>query len=582
MDSKVILKDAFKTFTLDQDKILPPEETVRRFKEKLKAVDLDILEYTVRIDKGRLNIPVYFSTCGKDAVSVIGTKKQMGKGATPYQAEASAVMELAERFSFFSFLKNPNNFFVEKYCNLEDSAIPFEMIAQSVHDDSMDLDNERKVFENLPLKWTRAYNLTRNQEILIPFNWFYTINEFNGPSAGNCNEEALIQGICEIVERHVSSLVSRNQLQVPAIRECSATDPMVKEMLQKYNKVGVKIYISDFSLGMGIPSVGVLAYDPSTFPNRSEIVWTAGTTPDPEKALSRALTEVAQLAGDFDTASRYVASGLPKFTQIEDAGFITSSREDVDIKTLPDLSDENIKVEIQNCIAALAQQKMEVVVVNTRHPLLGIPAFYTIIPGAHFRERSSETSVGMFSAKIIAENEPPQMAIEKLKHIERMLPEKYYIKFYLGSCHLALDDPETALKYFSRSLELDPTEQEVSSIYSYMGTSLNEMGEYRKALDILKNAEAYDNERTDIYNSMGYSYFKLKEYEQAIACFKKVLQLNPGSAIDYANIASNYREMGQKEKAVEYYETALAMDPSIDFARKSLLKLRIENEEFLK
>ena len=152
MDSKVILKDAFKTFTLDQDKILPPEETVRRFKEKLKAVDLDILEYTVRIDKGRLNIPVYFSTCGKDAVSVIGTKKQMGKGATPYQAEASAVMELAERFSFFSFLKNPNNFFVEKYCNLEDSAIPFEMIAQSVHDDSMDLDNERKVFENLPLK----------------------------------------------------------------------------------------------------------------------------------------------------------------------------------------------------------------------------------------------------------------------------------------------------------------------------------------------------------------------------------------------------------------------------------------------
>ena len=162
------------------------------------------------------------------------------------------------------------------------------------------------------------------------------------------------------------------------------------------------------------------------------------------------------------------------------------------------------------------------------------------------------------------------------------MQKKYYIKFYLGSCHLALDDPETALKYFSRSLELDPTEQEVSSIYSYMGTSLNEMGEYRKALDVLKNAEAYDNERTDIYNSMGYSYFKLKEYEQAIACFKKVLQLNPGSAIDYANIASNYREMGQKEKAVEYYETALAMDPSIDFARKSLLKLRIENEEFLK
>ena len=575
MDCKIILKDAFKKFTLDQDKVLPPAETVRRFRKKLAAVDLDILEYTVRIDKGRLNIPIYFSTCGKDAINIIGTKKQMGKGATPDQAEASAVMELAERFSFFSFLKNPDNFFIEKYSNLK-NAIPFEMIAQSVHDDSEDLDNARKVFENVPLKWTKAFNLTRNQEVLIPFNWFYTINEFNGPSAGNCNEEALSQGICEIVERHVSSIISQNRLEVPAIREYSATDPMVKEMLRKYKKAGIRIFISDFSLDMGIPSVGVLAYDPTTFPTRSEIVWTAGTTPNPEKALSRALTEVAQLAGDFDTSSKYVASGLPKFTYIEEAEFISKPGKQINIKALPDLSDENIKVEVQNCIAALAEKDMEVVVVNTRHPLIGIPAFYTIIPGAHFRERSLGTSVGMFSAKIIAENDPPRMAIKKLKDIERLLPDKYYIKFYLGSCHLALDDPETALGYFGRSLDLEPAEQEISSIYSYMGTALNEMGEYRKALDVLTNAETHDSERTDIYNSMGFSYFKLKEYDQAITCFKKVLRLDPGSAIDYANIASNYREMGQKEKAVEYYETALAMDPSIDFARESLVKLKIQ------
>ena len=574
MNCKIILKDAFKKFTLDQDKILPPQETVRRFKEKLKTIDLDILENTVRIDKGRLNIPVYFSTCGKDAVNIIGTKKQMGKGATPEQAEASAVMELAERFSFFSYLRNPENFFVEKYCNISKNAIPFELIAESVHDDSNDLDNARKVFENLPLKWTKAFNLTRNQEMIIPFNWFYMINEFNGPSAGNCIEEALSQGICEIVERHVSSLISRNRLKVPAVQASSATDPMVSEMLQKYHKAGVRVYLSDFSLDVGIPSIGVLAYDPSTFPKRSEIVWTAGTTPDPEKSLSRALTEVAQLAGDFDTGSKYVASGLPKFTQLEDAGFIINPDNKIEIKALPDLSNANIKVEVQNCIAALAKKNMEVIVVNTRHPLLDIPAFYTVIPGAHFRERSLGTSVGMFSAKIIAENEPPRKAVEKLKDIENLLTNKYYIKFYIGASHLALDEPETALGYFSRSLELDPTEQDISSIYSYMGLAFNKMGEYRNALDVLKHAEAHDNERTDIYNSMGFSYFKLKEHRQAIACFKRVLQLDPGSAIDYANIASNYREMGEKKKAVEYYEMALAMDPSIDFARESLTTLK--------
>jgi ribosomal protein S12 methylthiotransferase accessory factor len=573
MTNKIILKDAFKRFTLDQDKILLPEETVIRFKNKLKKVDLDILEYTVRIDKGRLDIPVYFSSCGRDAIEIIGTKKQMGKGATPHQAEASAVMELAERFSFFSFCKNPDNFFVEKYSNLKENLIPFDMIAQSVHDNSEDIDISRKIFEDLPLKWTKAFNLTRNQEILIPFNWFYMINEFNGPSAGNCVEEALSQGICEIIERHVSSIISQNHLKVPAIRANSVTDPLVKEMIEKYRKAGISIFISDFSLDIGIPSVGVLAYDPSTFPERSEIVWTAGTTPDPEKALSRALTEVAQLAGDFDTASKYVASGLPKLTRIEDAEFIINPGEKIDIQTLPELSNENIKIEVENCISALAKKGMEVIVVDTMHPLLDIPAFYTIIPGAHFRERSLGTSVGMFSAKIITENQTPHVAIKELKKIERLLPTKYYIKFYLGSCHLALNDPVTAIEYFTQSLELDPSEQDVPSIYSYMGVSFNEMGEYMKALDVLKKAVMYDNERTDIYNSMGFSHFKLKEHEQAIKCFKKVLRLNPGSAIDYANIASNYRDMGEKEKAIQYYEMSLAMDPSIEFARENLLKL---------
>ncbi len=574
MADTILLKDAFKRYTLDQDKILPPEETVRRFKEKLKQIDLNLLEYTIRIDNGRLDIPVYFSSCGKDAMNVIGTKKQMGKGATPQQAEASAVMELAERFSFFSFCKNPKNFFADTYQNVRDRAIPFEMIAQSVHDDSEDLKISKKIFENLPLQWTKAFNLTRQQSVIIPFNWFFTINEFNGPSAGNCVEEALSQGICEIVERHVSSIISRGRLKVPSINANSVTDPMVVSMLQKYRNAGIKFYISDFSLGMGIPTVGVLAYDPSNFPEKSEIVWTAGTTPGPEKALSRALTEVAQLAGDFNTYSNYVASGLPKFAQIEDADFVINPGKSIDIQALPDLSDDNIRVEVNNCINALEKKGMEIIIVDTMHPALEIPAFYTVIPGAHFRERAQETSVGMFSAKLITENLRPETAIIELHKIERMLPGKYYINFYLGLCHLSLDDPQTAIDYFSRALDLGPAEQDIPSIYSYMGVCLKNMGEYRKALSILNKAITYDKERTDIYNLMGFSHFKLKEHEKAIACFQKVLDLNPSSAIDYANIASNYREMEETEKAIQYYEIALAMDPSIDFARESLAKLQ--------
>ncbi len=570
---KVVLHDAYKGYTLDQDKLLTPEETVQRFRDKLKAVDLDILEETIRIDNGRLDIPVYFSVCGRDAEAVIGTKKQMGKGGTPHQSEASAVMELAERFSFFSFCKDPKNFFLEKYRNITERAISFEAIARSVHDDSDEVDIAREVFSRLPLRWTWAYNMTREEEVLIPFNWFFTINEFNGPSAGNCVEEAVSQGVCEIVERHVSSIVSRNRLKTPAVDLNSITDPLVLEMIGKYRNAGVALYASDFSLDTGIPSVGVLAYDPVTFPHKSEIVWTAGTTPGPQKALSRALTEVAQLAGDFNTCSNYVASGLPKFTDLEEAAYVTTPERIIDISRLPDLSNDNIRVEVENCISALSRIKMEVILVDVMHPKLGIPAFYTIIPGAHFRERAAGTSVGMFSAKLISESNDPWWAIQELKKMDQVMPGKYFVKFFLGVTHIAIQKPSMALKYLEEALDLGPKEEDIPSIYSYMGVCLKDLEQYREAIKALEKGQGYDRERTDIYNLMGFCHFKLKEHEEAIACFREVLKLNPSSAIDYANIASNYRDMGDRENAVRHYRMALELDPTIDFAKENLWRL---------
>jgi ribosomal protein S12 methylthiotransferase accessory factor len=573
MKYAISLNDAYKRSTFDQDKILPPEETVKRFKAKLKNIDLDILKNTIRIDNGRLNIPIYFSTCGTDAAAVIGTKKQMGKGGTPHQAEASAVMELAERFSFFSFAACPTNFFTDKYNRIKKDAIDFEMIANSVHDKSEDLVLSRKIFENLPLKWTRGYNLTREKEVLIPFDWFFSINEFNGPSAGNCVEEALIQGICEIVERHTSAIVSHSKLKIPAIQPESVSNPLVTDLLEKYKNAGINLYLSDFSLDTGIPTVGALAYDPATFPHLSEIVWTAGTTPNPEKALSRALTEVAQLAGDFNTGSNYVASGLPKFNTIKEANFVINAEKYLDIRELPDISNNNLKEEVYNCISALAANGMEVFAINTMHSQLAIPSFYTIIPGAHFRERSLGTSVAMFSAKHIFENTPPADAIVQLETIDKMLPGKYYVHFYLGASNLALNDPKIALVRLRQALNLNPTKQDTPSIYSYLGIALKEMGEYRQALENLKEGEKLDSRRTDIYNLMGFCHFKLKEYDRAIEDFKKVIKLDPSSAIDYANIASNYRKMGEKKRAIRYYQMALSLDETIQFARDHLQEL---------
>jgi ribosomal protein S12 methylthiotransferase accessory factor len=577
MDPKPLqLQDAFKQYRHDQDKIITPEQTVERLRRRLAQIDLDILEDIVRIDKGRLDIPVYFSICGSDARKATGNYKQMGKGATPAQSQASAVMELAERFSLFSFIHNPQNFKVAPRQSLDEPCMGFDQIARSVNDSSDDLDRLSGLYSSLPLQWTWAFNLTRGKAEMVPFNWFWTINQFNGSSAGNCKEEALCQGICEVVERHVSALVSGRCIKVPQISLDSINDPVALELIGKYRAAGIELRLSDFTLDMGIPSIGALAWDPATFPSNSEIVWTAGTTPSPSKALCRALTEVAQLAGEFNSGGNYVASGLPKFRTLEDAGYIIHPGSKIALTDLPEIGDNNIKVEIEHCVSALADRGMDIYAVDVGHPVLGVPAFYTIVPGTRFRERAAHSSVGMIIAKIITETHDPVQALERLQAFDAQLPNKYYLQFYLGQIHLNCGDYETALAYLDKALDLQPPAEDTASVYTYLGICYKEMARFDAARQVLERGHAVDPERTDTLNLLGFCHYKLGAYEDAIACFQKLVALDPSSAIDYANIASNYRAMGKNTEAIQYYQLALSLDAGIEFARDHLAQLGVD------
>ena len=573
MGYKIELRDAKKGYTYDQDKIMSPEETVKRFKERTAALDLDILSQTRRIDNGRLDIPVFFSECGADAQRVTGTKKQMGKGGTPEQSEASAVMELGERFSFFSFVSREENFIYATPEEIGEKGLDFSQIIKSVHDAESDALKVKPIFDQLPLQWTKGYNLTRKEEVFIPFNWFYMINEFNGPSAGNCTEEALSQGICELVERHTSSIVSLEHRNVPGIRLESFTDPLVKELLEKFKSQGIEVYASDFSLDTGIPTIGVLAWDPVTFPHMSEIVWTAGTSPDPQKAMGRALTETAQLAGDFNTGSNYIASGLPKFTNIEEARFITHPESMVDMNELPNLSSDNIRVEVENLLQALSDKEFEILAIDTMHEGLGVSAFYSIMPGAHFRERAAAASVGMFSARLITESLDSVQALARLDELENALPGKYYTSFYKGLMFNALYEYGDALEAFEACLEREPARLNLPDIYSHMGTCLKDLGQYERSLSICEQGLSIDSQRPDIFNTMGVCCFMTKAYEKAIGHFENAIEVDPSLAINYANIGSSYRDLGDIKLAIKYYEMALKIDPSITFAQDNIEKL---------
>lgn len=569
--------DCYKTFTIDQDKAITPEETLRNFYAKVKSLNIKILNEVKRIDNGRLDIPVYFSVCGEDAVALTGTKKQMGKGASPIQAEASACMELAERFSFFSYKNSSSNFLTGDYAAMTAAGYPVlppEYLLASVHDNHTSIELLNRLLEDIPMQWAWGTNISRGEDVLIPFSWFFAINEFNGPSAGNTLEEAAIQGICEIVERHVCSLVNNQKLITPRIDTTSIGDAVARELLHKFDAHGIELYLNDFSLDTGICTVGALAIDRSTFPEKSEIVYTAGTTPSPEKALIRAITEVAQLAGDFNTGSNYVASGLPKPLAMAEVKYLTDTSESVTIDMMVNLADNNIRVEIDNCIDALKKIGMDIIMIDVTHPDLQIPALYTIVPGAHFRERSMIKDVGLFAAKLLVDLvKNADLLEQKLSQMEKLLPSAYYLEFYRGRNFSAMGLPEPALMHFDRALALQPEAEDLPYILSYMGSCLKDLGKFAEAIDTLEKGLAEDEERPDIHNTLGVCFFKTAQYEKAINHFHRAVALNPASGIDYANLGVNYHRIGKRDSAIEFLTLALTLDPSLDFARDLLREI---------
>ncbi|MDL1975000.1 MAG: YcaO-like family protein [Deltaproteobacteria bacterium] len=565
------IEDCFKQYTYELDKVVSPEETIENVRKRLEESGIDILEKLVRIDTHRLDIPVYLSMCGTDAVRTIGTRKQMGKGGTSEQARASALMELVERYSFFGFM-HESGFLETTYRTIKDQAIPYRYIPLSVHDPEPESNAARELFDDLPLTWTKGFDLKTGQDLLLPIGWFYSIFEYNGPAAGNSYEEAVLQGLCEVVERHVSSIISHEKRSVPTISPDSVKDPAGRELIEKFQKNGIRLYLKDFSLNTGIPTVGALAYDPTTFPHDSEIVFTAGTTTSPEKSVIRALTEIAQLAGDFQNRTTYKPT-LTKFGELNEASYITSGDKTVELQSLPNLSDNNLKVEIDRCANALSFIGLDVFAVDMTHHKLKIPVVYTIIPGAHFRDRTRETDVCYHSARQISQLPDPGKALKEMNRMSTLFANRYETEFFSGYMYERLEDPQQALKRFQRALSLDPRPVDIASIYCHVGIAYRDMGLFEKAIEILLKGRSHNGASKEIYQQLGYCSFKLAKYEEAIEQFEKVLEIDPGSAIDYANIGANLKAMGHNAEAVKLYEMALELDPGIDFARNHLREL---------
>ena len=98
--------------------------------------------------------------------------------------------------------------------------------------------------------------------------------------------------------------------------------------------------------------------------------------------------------------------------------------------------------------------------------------------------------------------------------------------------------------------------------YANKGYALNNMGEYKKAIDVLDKAISIDSRYAFSYSYKGYALNGLKRYNEAIVAFDKAISIDPGQALNYANKGYALNNMGEYKKAIDVLYKAISIDPN--------------------
>jgi len=174
----------------------------------------------------------------QESIRTIGTRKQMEREHRG-SGEASALMELVERFSFFSYMKQtPSGLHLwRRACETLPRAPGL-----AIHDT---VTTGRAIRScEVPWRWP-GVELSRSRGA-DPIDWFYLINEYNGPPP-------------ETLWRRPSSTDLRGggaprllgyqprRAHHPSIDPLSVRDEAARMLMDKYAAHGIRLFIKDFS-----------------------------------------------------------------------------------------------------------------------------------------------------------------------------------------------------------------------------------------------------------------------------------------------------------------------------------------------
>lgn len=357
---------------------IDPLETIRNVESKLKIAGVTRVTDITHLD--RVGIPVFSAirpTAEEGAVSVYA-----GKGVNVNQAKASAMMEAFERYSAEM---NNENVITAEFNELDKAIDPETLILP-------------KNIKYNKIDWIKAKNIANEEDYYIPanavFHPFLSENDFlfrsntNGLASGNIIEESVLHGILEVIERDAWSIFESHRYNVLEISTEEIDNPIIKDLLNKFESEGIAIKLLNLTADIKITTVAAVA-DDTVLKDPALLSLGVGTHLNPEIAILRALTEVAQsratqIHGTREDTSRAVfmrKAGYERMKKINKHYFSESEKVQT-ISDIKDLSTESFKEDIAICLKELKNNGIDDVLFRdlTRKEL-GISVVRVIIPG---------------------------------------------------------------------------------------------------------------------------------------------------------------------------------------------------------
>ncbi|MBU0726260.1 MAG: TOMM precursor leader peptide-binding protein [Alphaproteobacteria bacterium] len=342
-----------------------------------------------------------------------------GKGVTLTQARVSCLAEAVERYASGwvgtearrpARMTDLGKTAIHPHSILGFSAAQYANRAElNKGTEAMHLIPEPFRKENL-IDWSPAWSLTHDEPRWLPTRFCYfdyrsqdvpgdhvfCLGDSNGCASGGTLEEAILQGLLEIVERDSISLWWYNRLRYPAVDLDDLDSAFISAMRDYIQQSGRTLEVLNITSDIGIPVMVAISAELET---GTGLTMGFGAHIDGKVAATRAITELNQMFFFNDAMKVPLAPGkkdeFPTAREWNDSATLAQhpylkAREGapVDPNALSIRGIDSIDAAVRHCVDRLDEMGHEVVVLNFDRGNLPLDCVRVVVPGlCHFWNR---------------------------------------------------------------------------------------------------------------------------------------------------------------------------------------------------